>query len=111
LEIISPKSHNLPWFNGPTVLEALDSFETNEAENTRLRFPIQDVYDVDGKMTAVGRVESGVLRKGREVHILPDGTKGRVTEIRQFMRDGIGSAAVGECVGVVMDGAGLKGGR
>lgn len=108
---IAKKSDNLPWFNGPTVLEALDSFETNEAENTRLRFPIQDVYDVDGKMTAVGRVESGVLRKGLEVHILPDGTKGRVTEIRQFMRDGIGSAAVGECVGVVMDGAGLKRGQ
>jgi sulfate adenylyltransferase subunit 1 len=108
---IAKKSEKLPWFKGPTVLEALDSFSTNEAEKTRLRFPVQDVYDVDGKKTAVGRVESGVLRKAQDVHILPDGTRGRITEIKQFLRDGMAQASVGECIGVTTDGSALKRGQ
>lgn len=108
---IAKKSDKLTWFKGPTVLEALDSFETNEAENTRLRFPVQDVYDVNGKKTAVGRVESGVLRKAQEVYILPERTKGRITEISQYMRDDMGSASVGECVGITTGGSPLKRGQ
>ncbi len=108
---IAKRSGKLPWFKGPTVLEALDSFETGEAENVRLRFPVQDVYDLDGKKTAVGRVEAGVLRKSQEVYILPERTKGRITEISQFMRDDIASASVGECIGVTTDGGGLKRGQ
>ncbi len=107
---IAGKSDKLPWFKGPTVLEALDSFSTNEAQTTRLRFPVQDVYDVDGEKTAVGRVESGVVRKAQDVYILPDGTKGRITAIKQFMRDDIGSATVGECIGVT-SGSALKRGQ
>jgi len=108
---IAKKSDKLPWFNGPTVIEALDSFNNNEEQTSRLRFPIQDVYDVDGKKTAVGRVESGVLRKTQDVHILPEGTRGSITEIKQFLRDGITQASVGECIGVTADGSALKRGQ
>ncbi len=108
---IAKKSDKLPWFKGPTVLESLDSFETAETEKTNLRFPVQDIYTVDGRKTAVGRVEAGVMRKDQEVYILPDKIKGRITGIRQFMSDDMGSASVGECVGVSTDGVELKRGQ
>src|SRR3990172_1552310 len=70
-ENVANRTERLSWYKGPTVLESLDSFETLKTEEKDLRFPVQDVYDIDGKAVAVGRVEAGVLRKGQDVVIMP----------------------------------------
>ncbi|MBC7110086.1 MAG: GTP-binding protein, partial [Archaeoglobi archaeon] len=59
-------SDKTPWYKGPTVMEALDLLKEPEKPIDKpLRIPIQDVYSISGVGTVpVGRVETGVLRKG-----------------------------------------------
>lgn len=101
----------LSWYTGPTVIEALDSFSAFKIEEKDLRFPIQDVYTVDGSVVAVGRVEAGVLRKGQEVFILPEKKKSRIIEIKKFMQDNIVEAPTGDCIGLCLDGDKLRRGQ
>ena len=43
------KSENMPWYKGPTLAEALDSFIPPEKPiNKPLRIPVQDVYSITG---------------------------------------------------------------
>src|SRR5215204_3750956 len=45
---IATKSSNMPWWNGPTVLDVLDGFKVADLPSDQpLRFPIQDVYRFD----------------------------------------------------------------
>ncbi|WP_457614782.1 translation elongation factor EF-1 subunit alpha [Methanopyrus sp.] len=67
------KSDNMPWYDGPTLLEALDNLEPPEKPIDKpLRIPIQDVYSITGVGTVpVGRVETGVLEVGDTVRFEP----------------------------------------
>lgn len=107
-ENVAKKSGNLSWHTGPTVLEALDSFKALKVEEKGLRFPVQDIYDIDGESIVVGRVEAGVLRKGQSLFILPRKAASRVLEIRKFLEDGVTEAPSGDCVGITVEGGGLK---
>ncbi|WP_457750801.1 translation elongation factor EF-1 subunit alpha [Thermococcus sp.] len=70
------KSENMPWYNGPTLIEALDQIpEPPKPTDKPLRIPIQDVYSIKGVGTVpVGRVETGVLRVGDVVIFEPAST-------------------------------------
>ncbi|MBI5903435.1 MAG: 50S ribosome-binding GTPase [Deltaproteobacteria bacterium] len=107
-ENVAKKTENLSWYQGPTVLQALDSFRALKVEEKGLRFPVQDMYDLDGGEIAVGRVEAGVLRKGQDVFILPGKAAARVLEIRKFLEDGLTEAQATECIGIRVEGDGLK---
>jgi elongation factor 1-alpha len=67
------KSTNMPWFKGPTLLEALDSIiEPKRPSDKPLRVPLQDVYKIGGIGTVpVGRVETGILKPGMVVTFAP----------------------------------------
>ncbi|MDS0257126.1 translation elongation factor EF-1 subunit alpha [Thermoplasmatales archaeon AK] len=80
---IVKKSDNLKWFNGPTLLDALDALKPPEKPtNKPLRLPIQDVYSITGIGTVpVGRVETGVLHVGDKVIFLPADKQGEVKSI------------------------------
>jgi len=67
------KSPNLPWYKGPTLLEALDSITPPKRPSDKpLRIPLQDVYKIGGIGTVpVGRVETGVLKPGMVVTFAP----------------------------------------
>jgi elongation factor 1-alpha len=69
------KSPSLPWYKGPTLLEALDSVEPPKRPFDKpLRLPLQDVYKIGGIGTVpVGRVETGILRPGTVVTFSPAG--------------------------------------
>ncbi|ASI99959.1 translation elongation factor EF-1 subunit alpha [Thermococcus celer] len=70
------KSDKMPWYNGPTLIEALDQMpEPPKPTDKPLRIPIQDVYSIKGVGTVpVGRVETGVLRVGDVVIFEPAST-------------------------------------
>lgn len=99
----STESKSMGWYDGPTLLEVLDSF-TPEKDLTEhpLRFPVQDIYDMDGTDVIVGKVTSGTIKKGEEVTILPDKKHTKVKEIKVFMSDKE-SASEGENIGLVLD--------
>lgn len=58
------RSTNLPWYKGPTLLEALDAIDPPKRPSDKpLRLPLQDVYKIGGIGTVpVGRVETGIIK-------------------------------------------------
>ncbi|ASJ09292.1 elongation factor 1-alpha [Thermococcus siculi] len=70
------KSDKMPWYNGPTLFEALDQIpEPPKPVDKPLRIPIQDVYSIKGVGTVpVGRVETGRLKVGDVVIFEPAST-------------------------------------
>ncbi|MBW9141687.1 MAG: translation elongation factor EF-1 subunit alpha [Candidatus Aramenus sp.] len=82
-ENVTQKSSNMPWYNGPTLEEALDMLQIPpKPVDKPLRIPIQEVYSKSGVGTVpVGRVESGVLKVGDKVVFMPAGKVGEVRSI------------------------------
>lgn len=99
---VALQSNQMPWYDGPTVLQALDGFSVKEpAVNRPLRFPLQDVYKVRDKRIFVGRVEAGTIRQGNEVVFLPQGSKTKVSSIEMLWKDRT-EAEAGESIGITL---------
>eukprot|EP01121_Diplochlamys_sp_Union-15-3_P010317 TRINITY_DN288_c0_g1_i12.p1 TRINITY_DN288_c0_g1~~TRINITY_DN288_c0_g1_i12.p1 ORF type:complete len:450 (+),score=112.43 TRINITY_DN288_c0_g1_i12:108-1457(+) len=77
------KSANMPWWKGPTLLEALDAVkEPKRPVDKPLRIPLQDVYKIGGIGTVpVGRVETGIIKPGQVVTFAPVGLSTEVKSI------------------------------
>lgn len=77
------KSTNLPWYKGPTLLEALDNLHAPKRPTDKpLRVPVQDVYKIGGVGTVpVGRVETGVMKPGMTAHFAPTNLQAEVKSI------------------------------
>ncbi|MFH1505707.1 MAG: GTP-binding protein [archaeon] len=100
-DYIAKKTDNLNWFDGMTVLEALDTFNTKESPSAKaLRLPVQDVYKYDKRIVA-GRVESGIIRQGDTIRILPSGEETSVVSIEEYDREGVTEAEAGKSTGIV----------
>ena len=67
------KSSNMPWYNGPTLIDSLDNLDQPKRPKDKpLRLPLQDVYKIGGIGTVpVGRVETGIIKAGMVVHFAP----------------------------------------
>ncbi len=80
---VSSKSDKLSWYTGPTLLEALDQFQVPKKPTDKpLRLPVQDVYSISGFGTVpVGKVETGVMKPGDQIVIMPSGVKTEVKSI------------------------------
>jgi sulfate adenylyltransferase subunit 1 len=101
---VAHPSEKLSWFDGPTVLQALDTFEALKVEEKPLRLPIQDIYTIDGKKILVGRIEAGRLRKGERVYLLPEKKKVEVKVIEKFLEEDVPLAHFEESVGICLKG-------
>jgi bifunctional enzyme CysN/CysC len=100
---VANKSTNMPWYNGPTVLEALDRFQNAEPpHNLPLRFPIQDVYRFDQRRILAGRVESGTLRVGDKILFSPRNKVSTVKSIENWPHGSREVASAGESVGITL---------
>ena len=77
------KSSNTPWYNGPTLFEAIDAIQMPAKPTDRpLRLPIQDVYKISGIGTVpVGKIETGVLNVGKTVVFNPSQQSAEVKSI------------------------------
>mgnify|MGYP005847800733 CR=1 FL=1 len=104
---ITSKSENTPWYKGKTLVEALDDLEAPEKPvDLPLRIPIQDVYSITGVGTVpVGRVETGVLKKGENVIFEPAGVSGEVKSI-EMHHEMIEQAEPGDNIGFNVRGVG-----
>ena len=97
---ILKKSENLKWYNGPTLLQALDDLKTPEKPtNKPLRIPVQDVYSITGIGTVpVGRVETGIVKVGDKVIFLPADKQGEVKTI-EMHHENMPTAEPGDNIG------------
>ncbi len=80
---IMQKSQNMSWYNGPTLVEALDAVTPPpKPVDKPLRIPIQEVYTISGVGTVpVGRVETGKIKVGDKIVFMPPGVVGEVRSI------------------------------
>ncbi|PIN99810.1 translation elongation factor EF-1 subunit alpha [archaeon CG10_big_fil_rev_8_21_14_0_10_43_11] len=97
---IIAKGDKLTWYSGPTLKEAFDNFVIPEAPvELPLRLPIQDVYSIKGIGTVpVGKVETGVFKKGQKIVFMPSGAQGEVKSIEMHHEE-IEKAEPGDNVG------------
>lgn len=103
------KSDNMAWYKGPSLLEALDSFDPPEKPiGKSLRIPIQDVYTITGVGTVpVGRVETGVVRANDKVIVMPAGVTGEIKSIETHHTQ-MESAEAGDNIGFNLRGIDKK---
>ncbi|MHA1203368.1 MAG: translation elongation factor EF-1 subunit alpha [Candidatus Heimdallarchaeum aukensis] len=106
---LKDKSTKMPWYKGPTILEALDKFEVPKKPIDKpLRLPVQDVYTITGIGTVpVGRVETGVLKPNDEVIFQPTGKKAKVMSI-EMHHEQIPKAEPGDNIGFSCKGLSKK---
>lgn len=97
-DLIVNRNQHMDWYAGPTLLEALDELKAEENDyNRSLRFTVQDVYSFD-KRIVVGRVESGTLKAGDTIKILPSGETTRIKSLEEYGKTPI-AAETGKSIG------------
>ena len=100
---VASRSPNMPWWNGPTVVETLDAFQVSQPPpNQPLRFPIQDVYRFDERRILAGRIEAGTLRVGDQLRFSPTNKSSVVKTIERWNAPSHDSASAGESVGITL---------
>lgn len=102
---IAKRSEDMPWYEGPTVVEALDNFKRKpELYDLPLRLPIQDVYRFDEhKRIFAGRIETGTINVGDKLLFSPSNKTSKVASIEFWGKDGKEQASAGECIGVTLE--------
>ncbi|ELY40424.1 translation elongation factor EF-1 subunit alpha [Natronorubrum tibetense] len=104
---IAEASDNTPWYDGRTLLEALNDLPAPEPPtDAPLRLPIQDVYTISGIGTVpVGRIETGIMNIGDNVSFQPSDVGGEVKTIEMHHEE-VPKAEPGDNVGFNVRGIG-----
>ena len=106
-DLVVERTNRAPWYDGPTVLEAVDAFDKAPPPEARaLRLPVQDVYRFnrlgDSRRIIAGRITQGTVRVGDEIQFLPSGKTTRVASIEAFSAPADDSASAGRSTGLTM---------
>ena len=104
---ISLKSTNMPWYSGPTVLEALDAFNKEKSLVDRpFRLPVQDVYRFtrfgDSRRIVAGTVSSGRVRVGDQIVFYPSGKSSTIQSIESLTGPPPTEITSGQAVGITL---------
>jgi sulfate adenylyltransferase subunit 1 len=102
------KSDKLSWYQGPTLIELLESLTVyDEEHDSPLRFPVQLVARHDGDKANdfrgyMGRVEAGRISKGDKLVVQPGGQTATVKDIVTL--DGsLDTAIAGQSITVLLN--------
>lgn len=104
-ENIATYSNKMPWYKGKPILKAIDDIPKESEDSQKpLRFPIQDIYKFDARRIIVGRIESGTLRVGDEITILPGNKTTKVKTIESWLpKDKTNEVYAGQAVGITVE--------
>ena len=87
------KSQNMPWYDGKSLLDHLESIEVNEdKKSAQARMPVQwvirpqtdELHDYRGY---AGRILSGSFNKNDKITVLPSGIKSEISKIETNMQE------------------------
>ena len=103
------RSANMPWYTGPTFVDALDSIqEPKRPINKPLRIPVYDIFKIGGVgYVSVGRVETGILKPGQLITFAPTGKTVTVKSLEMHLQE-IKEAKPGDFVGISIPGISFK---
>ncbi|MGE7368458.1 sulfate adenylyltransferase subunit CysN [Neorhizobium sp. NPDC001467] len=101
--VVLPASDAVPWYDGPTLIEALELATVRSSQTGGFRLPVQRVVRPGESFRGYqGTVAGGSIKPGDSVAILPSGTIANVSQIVTF--DLVRNAAVaGDAVTLVLD--------
>lgn len=97
---------NMPWYEGPTLLGALDGFTAPAPLTDQpLRISVQDVYKFDDRRIVAGRVESGRIAVGDTLMFSPSNKTARVASLERWPDDApkVTAASAGSAVGITLE--------
>jgi bifunctional enzyme CysN/CysC len=102
---VAKRTFRMNWYNGPTVVEALDALEpARPLEQLALRLPVQAIYKFDDRRIVTGRIESGDLAVGDEIVIMPAGKVAKIKSVEGWpAMPTNGRQSAGQSVGVTLD--------
>jgi bifunctional enzyme CysN/CysC len=102
---VAERTPRIGWYNGPTVVEALDRLEpARPLQELALRLPVQAIYKFDDRRIVAGRIESGHLAAGEEIVIMPAGKIARIKTVESWPRTPVkGTQGAGRSVGITLD--------
>jgi len=105
---VAKRTPEIGWYEGPTVLEALDRFvPAPPLVDLTLRLPVQAVYKFDERRIVAGRIESGRIAVGDEIRIMPAGKTAVVKSIEEWPVPNEArapqAASAGQSVGITLD--------
>lgn len=106
-EMVASRGRHMPWYAGPTLLEALDDLAKEPLPlDQPLRLPVQDVYKFtearDDRRIVAGRIETGQLRVDDEVVFYPSGKHTRIAGIETFNAPRPATAGAGQSIGLTL---------
>lgn len=110
---IAKKPDKMPWYTGPTLLDAINNLKEPEKPTTLpLRLPLQDVYNIKGiGVVPVGKVLTGLMKVGDKIIVVParegKGVTGEVKSI-EMHHEALSQAEPGDNVGFNVRGIELK---
>ena len=85
--VVTP-SQRMPWFEGPTLLEHLESVESEPVAEADFRMPVSRVIRPDQKFRGYsGQIAAGRIAPGDEIVAMATGQKTRVSRIVTFDGD------------------------
>ena len=102
---LTVRSASMPWWSGPTLVEALEALPAAEATRATggpLRLSVQDVYRFDDRRIVAGRLDAGTLSAGDTVLLLPSGREVGIAAIEGWPR-APARAGAGDNVSLVLD--------
>jgi bifunctional enzyme CysN/CysC len=100
---VARRGEKLKWYQGPTVLDALDALEMKRADiDLPLRFCVQDIYRFDGRRIITGRIETGTLRVGDQLVFSPANKSSVVASIERWNAPANGPAIAGDSIGITL---------
>jgi bifunctional enzyme CysN/CysC len=102
---VAERTPRIGWYNGPTVVEALDTLEpARPLAQLALRLPVQAIYKFDDRRIVAGRIESGHLAAGDEIVIMPAGKVARIRSVEGWPVTPVKEAqTAGRSVGITLD--------
>ena len=102
---VAERTPRIGWYKGPSVVEALDALEpARPLGQLPLRLPVQAIYKFDDRRIVAGRIESGHLKAGDEIVIMPAGKIARIRTVESWPVTPLqGSQTAGRSVGITLD--------
>jgi bifunctional enzyme CysN/CysC len=102
---VAERTPRISWYRGPSVVEALDALEpARPAETLPLRLPVQAIYKFDDRRIVAGRLESGSLKVGDEIVIMPAGKIAKIRTVESWPVTPLQDLqTAGRSVGITLD--------
>jgi bifunctional enzyme CysN/CysC len=102
---VAERTPRTQWYNGPTVVEALDALEpARPLAELALRLPVQAIYKFDDRRIVAGRIESGHLCAGDEIVVMPKGKLAKIRSVESWPVTPVNEAqTAGRSVGITLD--------